>query len=248
MVSKGRPRTQPEFCTVENCDRAGYAKSYCKKHYLRWYRHGDPGEAETRRRQGCTVEGCEGDHDSKGYCTKHYRRFLKHGDPTVVAIGPERKPRGKSPFVHGNRKFPLGVPCSVEGCDRVVRSSGLCQGHYGRLRATGSVGPAEFRTHGLGRHTTADGYVVLKWGPHGDQRRTEHRAVMEETIGRELLPEENVHHLNGVRSDNRPENLELWVTPQPSGQRVADLVAWVVAAYPEEVRTQLEAAGGVDVG
>lgn len=54
----------------------------------------------------------------------------------------------------------------------------------------------------------------------------EHRLVMEEFLERELLPEENVHHLNGDRLDNRLENLELWSRSQPSGQRVADKVRW----------------------
>lgn len=54
----------------------------------------------------------------------------------------------------------------------------------------------------------------------------EHRYIMEQHLGRPLLPTETVHHKNGVKHDNRIENLELWTTSHPYGQRVEDVVAW----------------------
>lgn len=52
------------------------------------------------------------------------------------------------------------------------------------------------------------GYVVRKeW--RGDKRIAvlQHRMVAEETLGRKLSPDEDVHHINGIKTDNRPENL-----------------------------------------
>lgn len=84
-----------------------------------------------------------------------------------------------------------------------------------------------------GRSLTPSGYVYLSGhqghpNANGVGQIAEHVLVMAQKIGRPLLKGENVHHLNGQRDDNRPENLELWSKVQPAGQRVEDKVAWAI--------------------
>jgi hypothetical protein len=117
---------------------------------------------------------------------------------------------------------------------------GYCSSHYQKLVRHGDP---EWKSTPQTRRKVAkrrdnDGYIRLYRPEHPNARKdgfiAEHTVVMAEKVGRPLLPRENVHHKNGVRDDNRPENLELWVKSQPSGQRVTDLIEfanYITATY-----------------
>ncbi len=97
-------------------------------------------------------------------------------------------------------------------------------------------GPAYY--HDTRGWITEKGYRKIK---RNGRDVFEHRIVMEEILGRRLLRQEEVHHKNGIKTDNDPSNLELWVSWK--GQRVEDLIAFVMNNYPDMVSSQMNKVG-----
>lgn len=166
----------------------------------------------------CSVPGCDKKHYSRGLCRAHYARQARHGTPGAADIAP-----------YGAQS------CSVSGCDKPHMARGYCTTHYVRARKHGD--PLTVKRGGAtrtgGTWVGSQGYVyryIGKEHPFANAAGAtqEHRYVIAQELGRKLLVSENVHHINGDKTDNARSNLELWTRSQPAGQRVADKVAWAL--------------------
>lgn len=159
----------------------------------------------------CSISDCSSQSWKRTWCRKHYQRWRRNGDPEKLVI------------------IPAGTiqECSVEGCKKSHYSKTYCKLHYQRVKKDGNPGPVEklIADHGKANFVTKSGYVAT-YHPNTKKQIFVHRLVMEQHLGRPLSRHEYVHHINGDKQDNRLDNLELWSSSQPPGQRVSDKIDW----------------------
>lgn len=240
-----------DTCThPDGCPKPVHKAGLCSMHYQRLQRHGDIGPAGRLRLPPdpdapCSVEGCSNKVQARGMCGKHYQedRAIRNGAAqcrragcTLLAVldGLCRPHYNLRRRMDEEQELRDARRCSVPGCKRPYDAAGYCSMHYQRVRYHGDPGEAGERRAPRGAgHLGKDGYRYIR--QRDGKLKAEHRIVMERLLGRDLYGWENVHHRNGLRADNAPHNLELWVVGQPAGQRVADIAAFIAEFYADEL-------------
>jgi len=117
----------------------------------------------------------------------------------------------------------------------------VCKKHGIKCQRTGPRSGAGHPEWKGGRIKNKDGYIEIYCPCHPNARKhtkyiLEHRLVMEEILGRYLTRREVVHHKNGKKDDNRPENLELF---DCNGRHLAETLKGCIPQWTDDGKRRM---------
>ena len=114
LTKHGRPKNE-QLCKVEECSKKYYCLDFCRPHYLKYKKYGDPLKVvhKTTHGDSCAVLGCLEPYYINDYCQKHYWRNQRYGSPYITHKNNENS--GK---------------CGIDGCKRKYYAKDLCKNHY----------------------------------------------------------------------------------------------------------------------
>ena len=223
-LARSRP-AKPSSCKHLSCLNKPVSLGFCDYHYRRFKRGtplDEPRGQKLSEIKTCSVENCDRRQSCNGLCKTHAARRA-----AGKSLSDPIKPR----HVGASKEW-----CSAPNCQ--LKARGAVKGNfYCSFHVSRAVDDVELdllkkpkgdRTQLPVGAKKRDqyGYVTVKLHPGRGGFVKEHRHVMEIHLGRPLSNGENVHHINGDRTDNNIKNLELWSSSQPPGQRVVDKLTW----------------------
>jgi hypothetical protein len=133
------------------------------------------------------------------------------------------------------------VKCCIDGCDKRVESKGMCAMHAQRVRRYGDpnyvTSYEEHRKKCREGHLKRVGDDVKPTTYRKIHGRHAHRVVAEQMLGRPLKPGEIVHHVDGNKHNNNPENLQVMTQSQHIKTHLMEMIQirWGHAAAAEWV-------------
>ncbi len=145
----------------------------------------------------CSVKGCSEPVKAKGYCSRHVYQFYKYG--RIISDISLRNKHKK---------------CSVAGCNRKHKANGFCNAHNLQVAKHGRV-ISEKLADRNGVSKSGEYVLILKPDHHEANKRgyvLRSHLVWEKHTGHIVVSPEVIHHISGIKNDDRFENLKLFAS------------------------------------
>lgn len=200
---------ESRLCSIPDCSKPHMARGWCRLHYTRWQKHGDPlaGGRDNPVSQ-CSVSGCGRLAQKRGWCNPHYNRWYRHGDPT----GSDPRRGAPMRFIREVAKHHDGEECLIWPFSRLANGYGAINRggrvhHASRIVCEETHGPppspAHHAAHSCGRgHEACVSGAHISWKTpiQNNADKIGHGTVSRGARnGHAKLSEQDVHEIRALR-------------------------------------------------